>query len=71
MRRHAWQEAFPGWLAELGKEAIIDLKPMQPGDVRESFADIKYTYGKIGFKPKTNIQIGIPLFLSWYNNFYR
>ena len=55
---------------ELGKKAIIDFKPMQPGDVYESFADIKYSMEKINFKPKTTINEGIPNFIKWYKEYY-
>ena len=56
---------------ELDKKAIIEFKPMQPGDVKESFADIKYSYERIRFKPKTDIETGIPLFLSWFKDYYK
>jgi len=56
---------------ELGKKAIIDFKPMQPGDVKESFADIGKSIKKLNYNPKTSIDEGIPKFVSWYNNYYK
>ena len=55
---------------ELSKNAIIDLQPMQPGDVKESFADIKYSQYKIGYEPQTSIKIGIPTLIKWYKEYY-
>jgi len=55
---------------ELDKEAIIDFKPMQPGDVKESFSDITYSKEKLNFDPQTSINIGIPKFIKWYKNYY-
>jgi UDP-glucuronate 4-epimerase len=54
---------------ELGKKAEIDLQPMQPGDVKESYADIKYSTEKLKFSPKTSIEIGIPKFINWYKKY--
>ena len=55
---------------ELGIKAVIDFQPMQPGDVKESFADIEYSKEKLGFSPKTSIDEGIPNFIDWYNNYF-
>jgi len=43
---------------------------MQPGDVRESYADISETTRDLGFEPKTPISEGIPRFVDWYKDFY-
>ena len=53
---------------ELNKKAIIDFQPMQKGDVKESFADIKYSKKMLSFLPNTPINKGIPLFINWYKN---
>jgi UDP-glucuronate 4-epimerase len=55
---------------ELGKKAIIDFQPMQPGDVKESFADISNSVKKLGFNPKIALSKGISLFLSWYKIYH-
>ena len=55
----------------LGKKAEIDFLPMQPGDVPESFADIDKSIEMLGFKPSTNIDIGIEKLIKWYKDFYK
>lgn len=42
---------------------------MQLGDVKESFADIEKTIVMLGYKPKTNIHIGIKIFVDWYKKY--
>ena len=51
---------------ELNKKAIINFKPMQPGDVKETFADISESVDKLGFEPKVSIQEGLSKFIRWY-----
>ena len=55
---------------ELGKKAKIDFQPIQPGDVKESFADIKSSGQKLDYVPKTTINDGIPKFIQWYKEYY-
>ena len=55
---------------ELTKKAKIDFQPMQPGDVTESFAEIRYSIDKLGFEPKQSIKDGIPRLISWYKDYY-
>mgnify|MGYP000066545904 CR=1 FL=1 len=55
----------------LGKKAIIDFLPMQPGDVKESFADIDYSMKMLNFDPKTSIETGIPKFIKWYKEYHK
>lgn len=54
----------------LGKEAKIRFEGMQPGDVKETIADISDTTRDFGFIPKTNIDEGLKNFVSWYRGFY-
>jgi UDP-glucuronate 4-epimerase len=54
----------------LGKKAEVLLEPMQPGDVRETFADIEPIRRDFGFEPRTSIDEGIPRFVKWYRTFY-
>ena len=56
---------------ELGKEAEKNMMPMQPGDVRETSADIRKSTELLGFKPKTSLEEGIRKFVAWYRDFYR
>ena len=55
----------------LGKKAIINLKPMQPGDVKETNADISKLEKITGYKPQINIEEGIKNFIKWYKEYYR
>lgn len=50
----------------LGKKAIIDRKPMQPGDVPQTFADISKARKLLGYNPTTKIREGIPKFVEWF-----
>lgn len=55
----------------LGKKAIKNLLPMQPGDVPATYADITDLQRDVGFKPSTPIEEGIPRFVEWYRSFYQ
>jgi UDP-glucuronate 4-epimerase len=50
----------------LGKSAIRELAPMQPGDVRETRADVADLAAAVGFAPTTPIEDGIDRFVRWY-----
>lgn len=54
----------------IGKKAQIRFEPMQPGDVKETIADISDTTRDFGFLPKTNIAEGLNNFVTWYRSFY-
>ena len=54
----------------IGKKAHINLMPIQPGDVKETIADITKTTQDFGFQPKTNIDEGLTHFVHWYREFY-
>ncbi|MBI3610055.1 MAG: NAD-dependent epimerase [Nitrospirae bacterium] len=55
----------------LGKKAVIEMLPMQPGDVPATTADIRELDQAIGFKPKTPVEVGIKQFVEWYKSYYR
>jgi len=55
---------------ELNLKALIDFQPMQPGDMLDTYADIEYSQRKIGYKPKTSIDKGIPKLIKWYKEYY-
>jgi len=57
--------------ASLGKKAIKNLMPIQPGDVPATYADVGDLADKLGYKPKTSVAEGISNFISWYREFYR
>lgn len=50
----------------LGKKAKRELLPMQPGDVRATYADITLAKKLLGFEPTTKIEIGVPKFIEWF-----
>ena len=50
----------------LGRKAIIDRQPMQPGDVPVTFADISKARELLGYNPQTKIADGIPRFVEWF-----
>jgi UDP-glucuronate 4-epimerase len=50
----------------LGKKAIIDRQPAQPGDVPLTFADISKSRAKLGYQPHIKIEQGISLFIDWF-----
>ncbi|MBS1729868.1 MAG: NAD-dependent epimerase [Bacteroidetes bacterium] len=56
---------------ELGKEAIKEYLPMQPGDVPETFADIHSIVEDTGYQPSTSIAVGIKKFIDWYKMHYK
>jgi UDP-glucuronate 4-epimerase len=55
----------------LGKKAIRNMLPIQPGDVEETAADIDSLDADIGFRPSTPLEVGVPRFVEWYLKHYR
>lgn len=55
----------------LGKKAKMEMLPMQPGDVKETAADISAIQNDLGFEPKTKIEEGIPKFIHWYKKYHQ
>jgi UDP-glucuronate 4-epimerase len=56
---------------ELGRKAKIELMPMQPGDVPETWADIDDLMRDVGFRPATPIEQGVRDFVAWYRDYHR
>ena len=54
----------------LNKKAVLDLLPLQPGDVIQTWADTASIQRDIGFCPRTDIQSGVSSFVKWYREFY-
>lgn len=54
----------------LGKEAKMDLLPLQPGDVPASHADVSDLVRDTGYKPETSIENGVSAFTEWYLDYY-
>jgi UDP-glucuronate 4-epimerase len=53
-----------------GRKALVDPKPMQPGDVTETYADISAIERDLGFEPSTTIDEGVPKFVNWYREYH-
>ena len=53
-----------------GIKAEIDFQPMQPGDVRATYADISAIQNDFGFEPSTPIDQGIPNFVEWFREYH-
>ena len=53
----------------LGQKAEKIFEPMQPGDVKETFADITAIQDAVGFAPTIPLEVGLPLFVEWYRGF--
>jgi UDP-glucuronate 4-epimerase len=56
--------------AAMGKTAVKNLLPMQPGDVPSTYADVDDLMKDVGFKPATPIEAGIDRFVQWYRDYY-
>jgi UDP-glucuronate 4-epimerase len=54
-----------------GQKAQLNPLPMQPGDVRDTFADISAIQRDHGFEPRTTIDEGVPRFVEWYREYHR
>ncbi len=54
----------------IGKKAIVELYPMQDGDVPETYADIEPLKELLGFSPNTSVRKGLTEFVNWYKAFY-
>jgi UDP-glucuronate 4-epimerase len=55
----------------LGRKAIRELLPMQPGDVPATAADTSALEAWVGFAPSTPIEVGLELFARWYRDYFQ
>ena len=56
--------------AAIGRTAEKVFEPMQPGDVKETYADISAIQRDHGFEPRTTIDEGVPRFVAWYRDYH-
>lgn len=56
---------------ELGRKAVKELVPMQPGDLPETYADIDDLIRDVGFRPEFTIEEGVRRFVAWYRDYHR
>ena len=54
----------------LGRVALRNPLPLQPGDVPDTFADIDGLTELTGYRPRTTVEEGVPRFVSWYRDYY-
>ena len=54
-----------------GRKAVMNMLPMQPGDVPRTFADVEALAADTGSRPRTPIDVGIGRFVGWYKKFYK
>ncbi|WP_215222957.1 NAD-dependent epimerase [Echinicola shivajiensis] len=55
---------------DLGKKAVLDMQPMQAGDVPRTYADVSDLANDTGYQPNTAIEQGVASFVSWYKDYY-
>ena len=53
-----------------GRTAERNLLSMQPGDVRDTYADISAIERDLGYRPTTSIDVGVPRFVDWYREYH-
>jgi UDP-glucuronate 4-epimerase len=55
----------------LGKKAKLEMKPMQPGDVKTTYADTTALAKAVGFAPSTPLAVGLARLAEWFKAYYR
>lgn len=55
----------------LGRQAVLDMQPMQPGDVLATHADTSALAAAVGYAPQTPVSEGIRQFVAWYRDYYK
>ena len=56
--------------AALGRKATLDMKPMQPGDVKATYADTRRLHEAVGFSPDTPLETGLARFAAWFRPYF-
>ena len=54
----------------LDAKAELNLLPLQPGDVPDTYADVSDLVREFGYQPKTSVQDGVGKFVEWYKSYY-
>lgn len=55
----------------LGRRAIRELAPMEPGDVPATYADVDDLMRDVGFRPATSIEDGVGRFIRWFRDYHK
>jgi UDP-glucuronate 4-epimerase len=53
-----------------GRAAVLDMQPMQPGDVPRTYADIDAIQRDLGYAPTTPVEVGFPKFVEWFRAYH-
>lgn len=53
-----------------GRKAVVDMQPMQPGDVPRTYADIDAIQRDLGYAPTTPVEVGFPAFVQWFKAYH-
>ena len=54
----------------LGRKATKLMRPMQPGDVTATYADVSRLEALTGYRPKVSLEEGLPRFVAWFRSYY-
>jgi UDP-glucuronate 4-epimerase len=54
-----------------GRKAKLEMKPMQPGDVKATYADTRALREAVGFAPSTPLEVGLARFAEWFKSYYK
>lgn len=54
----------------IGKKAVKKMLPMQPGDVKQTYADVSLLKAITGYTPSTDVETGIKAFVAWYRDYF-
>ncbi len=55
----------------LGRKALKNLLPRQPGDLQDTWADVSALVREVGYRPSTELEVGVKRFVDWYLEYYR
>ena len=55
----------------LGRKAVMELLPLQPGDVPDTEADVSDLIAATGYRPQVGVEQGVANFVDWYRSYYR
>jgi UDP-glucuronate 4-epimerase len=55
----------------LGKKAEMNMLPLQPGDVPDTYADVQDLVADVDYKPNTSVEDGVANFVAWYRDYYK
>lgn len=57
--------------AAAGRDAKLDMLPLQPGDALDTFADVSELISAVGYKPATSVTDGVAAFVAWFREHYK